>query len=473
MSEAPIAIQNVNHHVGEGELRRQILFDISAEIRSGEIVILTGPSGSGKTTLLTLIGALRSAQDGSLRVLGHELRGADEGGLIRVRKEIGYVFQSHNLLDALTAAQNVEMSLKHEAGASAAEKRRRVRDVLESVGLGDHLDHHPSQLSGGERQRVAIARALVGRPKIVLADEPTASLDKKSGRDVVERLQRLAREQGVTVLLVTHDNRILDVADRIAALEDGRLSSFMTAVTESTEHLLGTLAHDLRKGELVKHVGEMTPDRFAGVLETVTREVQTFLDVVEMGQSDTFQSLLEQVLEAFASKVGEIVGAERIVLHLADEDRQELWSRAPEAARGVAPEARVPIERRRSACGSGRCAGHVAATGESINIADARRDPLFDPEADRDRGYRARSLLCVPIEDGRGEVFAVVELVNKSGGGAFTSADEARVREFTRSLGVLLEAWWHMSCRCTPYRPAEAAGEACGPGCGGTAPSEA
>jgi putative ABC transport system ATP-binding protein len=476
MSEAPIVIDNVNHHFGAGELRRQILFDVSAEIRSGEIVILTGPSGSGKTTLLTLIGALRSAQDGSLRVLGHELRGADEGGLIRVRKNIGYVFQSHNLLDALTAGQNVEMSLKHEAGASSAEKRRRVREVLESVGLGDHLDHHPSQLSGGERQRVAIARALVGRPKIVLADEPTASLDKKSGRDVVERLQGLAKEHGVTVLLVTHDSRILDVADRIAALEDGRLSSFMSAVTESTEHLLGTLARDVRRGELVRNVGEMAPDQFARVLETVTHEVQAFLDVVEMSQSDTFQSLLEQVLEAFASKVGEIIGAERIVLHLADEDKQELWSRAPETDTevGSAPEVRVPIERRQSACGSGRCAGHVAATGECINIPDADRDPLFDPEADRDRGYRAESLLCVPIEDGRGEVFAVVELVNKVGGGAFTPDDEVRVRDFTRSLGVLLEAWWHMSCRCTPARPREAAGEAaCGPERSGRAPPQA
>jgi putative ABC transport system ATP-binding protein len=436
MSEVPILIENVSHHFGEGDLRRQILFDVSAEIRSGEIVILTGPSGSGKTTLLTLIGALRSTQDGSLRVLGHELRGAEEGGLIRVRKNIGYVFQSHNLLDALTAGQNVEMALKHEGGVPSSEKRRRVREVLESVGLGEHLDHHPSQLSGGERQRVAIARALVGRPKIVLADEPTASLDKNSGRDVVERLRRLAREQGVTVLLVTHDSRILDVADRIAALEDGRLSSFMSAVTESTGQLLRTLANDVRKGELVRHVGEMAPDQFARVLETVTGEVQTFLDVV------------------------------------ADEDKQELWSRLPETQGGPSAEARVPIERRQSACGSGRCAGHVAATGECINIPDAARDPLFDPDADRDRHYRARSLLCVPIEDGHGEVFAVVELVNKVAGGAFTDGDEARVREFTGALGVLLEAWWHMSCRCSSPR-AESAGEICGQECAGPAPAEA
>jgi putative ABC transport system ATP-binding protein len=469
MSEAPIVIENVSHHFGTAELRRQILFEISAEIRSGEIVILTGPSGSGKTTLLTLIGALRSTQDGSLRVLGHELRGADERGLIRVRKNIGYVFQSHNLIDALTAAQNVEMSLKHEAGASPVEKRRRIRDVLESVGLGDHLEHYPSQLSGGERQRVAIARALVGRPKIVLADEPTASLDKKSGRDVVERLQALAKEQGVTVLLVTHDSRILDVADRIAALEDGRLSSFMSAVTESTGHMLRTLARDARKGELVRHVGEMSPDQLARVLETVTSEVQTFLDVVEMSQSDTFQTLLEQVLEAFASKVGESIGAERVVLHLTDLDRQELWSRAPETERGIAAETRVPIERRESACGSGRCAGHVAATGESINIQDAERDPLFDPDADRDRGYQAKSLLCVPVEDRRGEVFAVVELVNKVGGRAFTPRDEVRVRDFTRPFGVLLEAWWRMSCRCPPIRTVESSAEACGQECAGRA----
>jgi putative ABC transport system ATP-binding protein len=223
---APIAIERLCHYYGAGELRKQILYDITTEIGAGEIVIVTGPSGSGKTTLLTLVGALRSAQEGSLRVLGKELREASASALESVRKQIGYIFQSHNLIDALTARQNVEMALRLHAHKSAAELSARATSMLEAVGLGERIDHHPSQLSGGQRQRVAIARALSSQPRILLADEPTASLDKQSGRDVVDRIQTLAREQGVPVLLVTHDNRILDVADRIVHLEDGRLSSF-------------------------------------------------------------------------------------------------------------------------------------------------------------------------------------------------------------------------------------------------------
>lgn len=230
MSEGPIVVDHLDHFYGEAELRRQVLFDVTAQIRAGEIVILTGPSGSGKTTLLTLIGALRSAQSGSLRVLGQELRDAAEPRLAEVRRRIGYVFQAHNLLEALTARQNVRMSLELEAERDDAELDRRVQDALEAVGLGDRGDEHPGRLSGGQRQRVAIARALARRPEIILADEPTASLDRETGRGVVEILQRLARQEGATVVLVTHDSRILDVADRILTLEDGRLRSLMGSV---------------------------------------------------------------------------------------------------------------------------------------------------------------------------------------------------------------------------------------------------
>ncbi|MEE9279335.1 MAG: ATP-binding cassette domain-containing protein, partial [Myxococcota bacterium] len=205
----PIAIEGVNHYFGAGELRKQILFDIETEIRAGEIVIVTGPSGSGKTTLLTLIGALRTTQEGSLKVLDQELRGAVGRTLEGVRKNIGYIFQSHNLLDALTASQNVQMGLLLHPHESRRQVRQAADHMLRAVGLGDHVDDFPSKLSGGQRQRVAIARALVSQPRIILADEPTASLDKTSGREVVELMRGLAKEQGVTVLLVTHDNRIL------------------------------------------------------------------------------------------------------------------------------------------------------------------------------------------------------------------------------------------------------------------------
>ncbi|MFN6567763.1 DevA family ABC transporter ATP-binding protein [Dendronalium sp. ChiSLP03b] len=221
--EPVISIRNINHFFGKGSLRKQVLFNIKLDIYPGEIVIMTGPSGSGKTTLLSLIGALRSCQHGSLKVIGQELCGARQNQLIKTRRQIGYIFQSYNLLDSLTARQNVEMSLElHEHLSWTARRAKAVR-MLEAVGLGNRVNYYPENLSGGQKQRVAIARALVANPKIILADEPTASLDKKSGRDVVELMQSLAKEQGCTILLVTHDNRILDITHRILHMEDGYL----------------------------------------------------------------------------------------------------------------------------------------------------------------------------------------------------------------------------------------------------------
>ena len=219
-----VTIQNLTHTFGKGSLRRMVLNDITLALYPGEIVLLTGPSGSGKTTLLTLMGALRSVQAGSLQILGQELNGAKKRQLVKLRNQIGFVFQSHNLLDCLTAAENVEMALKLHAIARS-ERRVRSHAMLATVGLGEHSQKYPAQLSGGQKQRVAIARALVSQPQIVLADEPTASLDSHSGRDVVTLIQQLAHQQHCTVLLVTHDNRILDIAERKLHMEDGRLCS--------------------------------------------------------------------------------------------------------------------------------------------------------------------------------------------------------------------------------------------------------
>ncbi len=222
--ERVISIQNLNHYFGSGSLQKQVLFDINLEIDPGEIVLMTGPSGSGKTTLLTLLGGLRSAQEGSLKVFGEELCGASKSQLVQIRRDIGYIFQAHNLLKCLTAQQNVQMSLDLHDEIPPQEVKARARAILEAVGLGNRVDYYPENLSGGQKQRVAIARALASHPKLVLADEPTAALDSKSGRDVVELMQKLAKEQGSTILLVTHDNRILDIADRIVHMEDGRLA---------------------------------------------------------------------------------------------------------------------------------------------------------------------------------------------------------------------------------------------------------
>lgn len=222
--QSVISVQNLNHYFGKGQLRKQVLFDINLEINAGEIIIMTGPSGSGKTTLLTLVGGLRSAQEGSLRVLGQELCGANAGQLTLARRNHGYIFQAHNLHGSLTAQQNVRMGLELHKGISPQEMYKRSAEMLEVVGLGHRLNYYPDDMSGGQKQRVAIARALVSQPKIVLADEPTAALDSKSGRDVVNLMHNLAKEQACTILLVTHDNRILDIADRIVYMEDGKLA---------------------------------------------------------------------------------------------------------------------------------------------------------------------------------------------------------------------------------------------------------
>jgi putative ABC transport system ATP-binding protein len=206
-----ITISHLNHYYGEGSLKKQILFDINLAIQPGEIVIMTGPSGSGKTTLLTLI--------------GKELSGANKNEMVEVRRNIGYIFQAHNLLGFLTAQQNVQMPFAMTGKIPAKTAAAKATAMLSTVGLGERLNYYPDDLSGGQKQRVAIARALVHHPKLVLADEPTAALDSKSGRDVVNIMQQLAKEQGCTILLVTHDNRILDIADRIIHMEDGYLVS--------------------------------------------------------------------------------------------------------------------------------------------------------------------------------------------------------------------------------------------------------
>lgn len=221
--ESVISVHHLNHSFGQGALRKQILFDINLNIQAGEIVLMTGQSGSGKTTLLTLLGGLRSAQSGKLNVLGQELRGASKRQLLQVRRQIGYIFQSHNLLSFLTAKQNVRMSLELHDQYLEQDLDELADQMLRAVGLSHRIDYAINSLSQGQKQRVAIARALASHPKIVLADEPTASLDKTSGRDVVEIMQHLAKQQGCTILLVTHDNRILDIADRIIHIEDGRL----------------------------------------------------------------------------------------------------------------------------------------------------------------------------------------------------------------------------------------------------------
>ena len=223
--QAPVVkFSGLNHYFGLGDTRRQVLHDVDLAMYPGEIVIMTGPSGSGKTTLLVLAGGLRAVQEGSLNVLDREMRGLSARELVEIRRSIGFIFQFHNLFESLTAIENVQLALDLHS-YSTREKRDRAADILTKLGLENRMHYKPGSLSGGQKQRVAVARALVNKPRIILADEPTAALDKESGRIVVNLLQEHARAADATIILVTHDNRILDVADRIVTLIDGRILS--------------------------------------------------------------------------------------------------------------------------------------------------------------------------------------------------------------------------------------------------------
>lgn len=221
MDEPPIIVSHLDHYFGVGDTRIQALFDISLSIARGSLTVLMGPSGSGKTTLLTLMACLRDVHWGSVRLVGSELNGADAAVQISLRRRVGVVFQAHNLHDSLTARQNVLMGLQVHGRGQQARQAAAVEHMLGLVGLADRIDYLPASLSGGQKQRVAIARALVSNPEIVFADEPTAALDKVSGMAVVELLKELGKTRGTTTVMVTHDPRILDLADRIVTLEDG------------------------------------------------------------------------------------------------------------------------------------------------------------------------------------------------------------------------------------------------------------
>jgi len=447
-AESPVKLAGVSHSFGRGTVRKTVLESLDLEIARGEIVILTGPSGSGKTTALTLIGALRAAQQGSVRVLGEELNGASEARLVSVRRQIGYIFQHHNLLDSLNSLQNVQMALDLVAKPTRREARQRCQGMLDQVGMGEHASKLPSELSGGQRQRVAIARALVGDPKLILADEPTASLDKESGREAVSMIQTLAREQGVPVVLVTHDNRILDVADRIIHLEDGRLSSFSDAVAANTRQLMGLFADNNRTGELARRVASMNARDFQSLLETVTREADDFLRVTQLARDEAFDSMLDQALEAFTHKIGNLLQADRASIFLLDEESGELWSKGARDLSGDLVEIRVPRH-------SG-IAGSVADSGSAIRIADAHADPRFNRSADDDTGYRTRSILCIPLRDRAGRIFGVAQILNRLDGQPFDESDEAQFTAFMASVAVILETWWQMTAqRSTAARALE------------------
>ena len=288
-----VHIENLNHAFGTGDLRQPVLTNIHLDIKPGELAILTGPSGSGKTTLVTLIGGLRSIQEGSVQVLGREMHGLDKPGLVAARRDIGFIFQTHNLLEALTAAENITLSLDlkqytpeglydhavkllsifqgiPEAVQSLAgvpvqkkplAKALAVR-LLEHFQVMDRAFYKPNQLSGGQKQRVAIARALINNPRLVLADEPTAALDRGASGVIIDLLKKLT-QGGTTVIVVTHDQRVMDKGDRVVTLKDGKVDSNLV-VNETVR--IGLFL------QTVSLFSTLTPGRLVAVAARVHKE---------------------------------------------------------------------------------------------------------------------------------------------------------------------------------------------------------
>lgn len=230
-----IEVKNLTKTFGRGETAVHALKAVDLDVDAGELLLLLGASGSGKTTLISIVGCILSATSGSCKINGLETVGLPNHRLPGVRlNNIGFIFQGFNLFPALNAQENVEIALDLK-GVRGAQAKRRAAELLERVGLKDKLKANPADLSGGQKQRVAIARALAGEPKIILADEPTAALDSVSGKLIMDLLQELAHEQNRAVVVVTHDNRAFDYADRIVSIEDGQISPDENLAKQETQ----------------------------------------------------------------------------------------------------------------------------------------------------------------------------------------------------------------------------------------------
>lgn len=387
----------MSHYFTTGSLRTQVLYDVTADIWPGELVIVMGPSGSGKTTMLNLIGGLRRVMEGRLRLLGQDFPPGNDSTLRRLRGRIGFIFQHHHLLVSLTARQNVEMGVP--PACSPREARQRADAMLRQVGLEGHEDANPKHLSGGQRQRVAVARALVRNPELLLADEPTASLDGQTGREIMELLRRLARQQGCAVLIVTHDSRILDMADRLMYLEDGRLSSFAPVTSAHAAHLLTALGPVAASGGMSALLLKMNDPEFLDMARTLAAESEQFLNVMDMGSTTSAREVVGQAMRALLERVCSRLHAGEARLWMDSSDNVHCLIGVPDRG-GVAPPLLKEVMR-----GSA---------------------PVLHPHS-----------LYVPIRDREHEISAVAEIRGEGLG------DEAErvFRDYARPLGIMAQLY--------------------------------
>ena len=232
MKATRLDVERVSKRFGSGATEVNAVRDVSLEVKPGEVVLIMGPSGSGKTTLLLMLGALLKPSEGEIRLDGDLITALGENRLPAIRlRRIGFIFQDFNLLSALSALENVAI-VATLAGVKDSQARKKAETILRGLGLGERLGFLPEKLSGGEKQRVSIARALINDPTLILADEPTANLDSKIGHDIMHLLRRIAREQDLSVVIVSHDQRIKDVADRVLWLEDGQFKEMATMAND-------------------------------------------------------------------------------------------------------------------------------------------------------------------------------------------------------------------------------------------------
>jgi putative ABC transport system ATP-binding protein len=326
--EPILAVRGLRHSYGEGAFVREVLHGIDVDLPPGEIAIIMGHSGSGKTTFLTLVSALRAVQTGSVRVAGQELNGASDAVLTAARREIGFIFQKHNLIGALTARQNVQMALliDHPADSVA------VADaLLARVGLRGHELKRPRQLSGGQQQRVAIARALARRPRVILADEPTASLDAQTGREIIDFIQSLARTEGCAVMIVTHDSRILDVADRILTLDDGRMIETDAIFERLADEVAGLFAG---LPQVFAYFPEDGPPRLAEY-EAQRQQFAAATEALNMRASDHVRLRLKPEAAHRADALQQLLAAVRSLHSLLGEFAGHLRSAPADLQRGI------------------------------------------------------------------------------------------------------------------------------------------
>jgi putative ABC transport system ATP-binding protein len=383
-SRSPIlSLRDVSYSYPSAGGRKQVLRNVSADVWPGEIVLMVGPSGAGKTTMLTLAGALRSVESGSLITLQRELSGATPDELIQVRKKIGFIFQRHNLLESLSVVDNVHTALQ-PLNYPYEEAREACVAMLQAVGLGSYINSRPANLSGGQQQRVAIARALVRKPELVLADEPTASLDSASGREIVELLRQLARAQGCTIVLVTHDNRILDLADRSLRLEDGVLSTYASAVTADSAHMLTALSAFRDGEELTWFWSNMDAGQFLDALRKLRVEAMQFLNVMDFGVDNSLAGWVDELLRSVLGKISVILDA---------------------------------------AYASIRSTGEPQSREVALSVGSPQDTPP----------------LTLEIRDRDAVLIGVAEFRAGAAGVAFTEASERRLRDFDKVLGLLLE----------------------------------